>query len=87
MTNDRDDINAKIDEYHLMIEEVLGGMDMMISRLESRVASLEKDSCIKTQEGRCLDTNRFETLTEDLAKIKLELTEGFNLAFRKIAEK
>ena len=37
MTNDRDDINAKIDEYHLMIEEVLGGMDMMISRLESRV--------------------------------------------------
>jgi hypothetical protein len=87
MTNDRDDINAKIDEYHLMIEEVLGGMDMMISRLESRVASLEKDLCKKTKESRCLDTNQFETLTEDLAKLKLEITEGFNLAFRKIAEK
>ena len=86
MTANKEDIHAKIDEYHLMVEEVLGGMDMMVSRLESRVQFLEEILGINEDKQKNED-NRIELLSNELKAFKSEVTEGLNLAFRKISEK
>jgi len=86
MKASKDDIHAKINEYHVMIEEVLGGMDMMISRLESRVQCLEEILGIDNEDDNNNGENRIEFLSNELKCLKLEITEGLNLAFRKISE-
>jgi len=70
-----------------MIEEVLGGMDMMVSRLESRVKCLEERLGIYIEDEQRKKDNRIELLSNELNKLKSEVTEGLNLAFRKISEK
>lgn len=80
------DINAKIDEYHLMVEEVLGGMDIMISRLDQRLHAVEDTLNIHDKNKLNEKPNDFTVLRDDLNKLKIEVTEGLNLAFRKINE-
>ena len=87
MTSSNDDIHKKIKEYHIMVEEVLGGMDMLVSRLESRVQVLEDTLGIKSKDKRKNRSNRIDSLSNELKDLKSEVTEGLNLAFRKISEK
>lgn len=87
MAENKKDINVKIDEYHLMVEEVLGGMDMMVSNLETRVLSIEQALGIDGDREHGIKAKRLESFNKELKKLKSEVTEGFKLAFRKIAEK
>ncbi|ABM04400.1 hypothetical protein Ping_2689 [Psychromonas ingrahamii 37] len=75
----------QIDEYHLMIEEVLGGMDIMLSGMNKRVSILEKkiDSII----DKASNTSEIKDLHAQVYEMKEELSSGLNLAFRKINEK
>jgi hypothetical protein len=84
MSSSESDLHAKIDEYHLMIEEVLGGMDIMMTKMERRLNKLEKVIEIQTTKE---PENSLQFLQDDINKLKTEITEGFNLAFRKINEK
>ena len=75
---------AQIDEYHLMIEEVLGGMDIMLSSINTRVSVIETkiDLIIDT-----LDTpSGIAELHLQVSQMKEELSSGLSLAFRKINE-
>ena len=76
---------AQIDEYHLMIEEVLGGMDIMLSGINKRVSILEKkiDSIIDNVHS----TSDVSVLQVQVAQMKDEFSSGLSLAFRKINEK
>ena len=78
-------IKAQIDEYHLMIEEVLGGVDLMLSRIDKRVFTLE------AKVDRILDNNlvssEVNSLRKDMAEMESDLLNGLELAFRKINEK
>ena len=80
------DINAKIDEYHLMVEEVLGGMDIMISRLDERLHVVEDTLNTHDKNKSNNKPNDFTVLRDDINKLKIEVKEGLNLAFRKINE-
>jgi len=71
----------QIDEYHLMIEEVLGGMDIMVSNIEKRVSTLEDRIDIALK-----DSSEIHSLRKDMTKMKSELTSGFELVFRKMNE-
>ena len=81
MTTSKNDLDAKFDEYHLMIEDVLGGMDMMVTRLEIRISALEDILGISSE------SNHIDSLHEKIHRLRVEVTEGLNLAFRKIGEK
>jgi len=81
MANDQKDLNAKVEEYHLMVEEVLGGMDIMMTQMDERINHLEK--AIEILQLDKLD-NHNNSLREDIKQLKREMTEGLNLAFRKI---
>ena len=81
------EINDKIDEYHLMIEEVLGGMDIMISRLDARITSLENAIESIPSNSSMLADNELTQLRKDVNLLKDEVKEGFKLAFRQINEK
>ncbi|MFA3791308.1 hypothetical protein AB6T38_09330 [Aliiglaciecola sp. SL4] len=76
---------AQIDEYHLMIEEVLGGMDIMLSGINKRVSILENK--IDTIIDNVNNASKVAELQVQVAQIKDELSSGLNLAFRKINEK
>jgi len=75
-----DNINAKVEEHHLMVEEVLGGMDIMISQLERRITNIERTLGIKTVDSK----NQINILQERIESINKEHGEGFDLGFNKI---
>jgi len=87
MTDSSNDINAKINEYHLMIEEVLGGMDMMLAQLNKRISLIE--NTLKTPKIEALEVPNHEVdlLREEMKQLKGEMMDGFNLAFKKIHER
>jgi len=72
----------QIDEYHLMIEEVLGGMDIMLSHIDKRISALE-DRVDRAFEN----DSKINLLRKDMTEMKSELLSGLDLAFRKINEK
>lgn len=84
MDNNESDLNAKIDEYHLMVEEVLGGMDMMISRLSERLQVLETK--LESSSDGPKDDG-FTSVKDEINTLRNEVTEGLKLAFIKISEK
>jgi hypothetical protein len=85
MSTNEKDLNAKIDEYHLMIEEVLGGMDIMVTQLKDRVKALEAKQ--KKEEQQPDAIFNIDSFRSELKDLKTEITEGLALAFRKINEK
>lgn len=85
MSTNEKDLNAKIDEYHLMIEEVLGGMDIMVTELKDRVKALEATQKKEEQQLDVIVT--IDSFRDELKDLKTEITEGLALAFRKINEK
>ena len=58
------ELDKKMNEYHLMIEEVLGGMDLLLSRLEQRVNALEKKETSVVEVNSKLNRNHTEKMTE-----------------------
>jgi len=72
----------QIDEYHLMIEEVLGGMDIMLSYIDKRISALENRVDRALENG-----SKLNLLRKDMTEMKSELLSGLDLAFRKINEK
>ena len=85
--NGKDSIREKVDEYHLMIEEVLGGMDMMITKLDSRVKRLEEATGISGLQPTENIANQIKSLRTEISGIKSELKAGLDLAFRQITQK
>lgn len=80
------ELSEKLDHYHLMIEEVLGGMDLMLTSMDKRISRIEKHMGIKTQDGLNKNGNEIKKLREEVAQLKEEMDAGLNLAFRKINE-
>lgn len=78
-----EDIKKEFTEYQLMVEEVLGGMDIILSKLERRITSLEQ-RCTENPQA----TNEFKLieLQRQLDDLNEKLTCGFELAFAKINE-
>ena len=76
---------AQVDEYHLMIEEVLGGMDIMLSNMNKRISIIENkiDSVIDDLPS----SSEVHELNVKICDVKAELSSGLNLAFQKINEK
>ena len=78
-----DELLTRMNEYQLMVEEVLGGMDMMLSRLESRVVALEEKSGITS--GACGTSNAdINQVRAEMQKLRLDTQRGFDFVLRKI---
>jgi hypothetical protein len=79
-----DDLRARIDEHLLMIEEVLGGMDAFLTRLEVRVRRTEELLGIASTAEYPGLPGELRKIREELEKFKTEAQAGLNLAFREI---
>jgi len=76
---------AQVDEYHLMIEEVLGGMDIMLSTMDKRISIIESKIDSIIDDLPC--SSEVHELNVKICEVKNELSSGLNLAFQKINEK
>lgn len=63
------DIEAAFREYFRRIEEVLSGMDLVMARLESRVAALEGGSATIGAEADASLAQRIDRLEGQLASL------------------
>ena len=75
------ELDKKMNEYHLVIEEVLGGMDLALSRLDQRVNMLEKDKTSIVEENSKLNQDIL-VLQNEVSTLKENLMHGLNLALR-----
>jgi hypothetical protein len=87
MPKGKDILLAEIKEYQLMVEEVLGGMDIMISQLDKRVSAIEKLIDIIAQKNLKDPNSQINSLKGEFSVMKEEFTAGLNLAFKLISEK
>lgn len=79
-----DDLKKEFTEYQIMVEEVLGGMDVMLSKLERRITLLEQ---MLTETSQASNEHKFIEFRRQLDHLDDKLTCGLELAFAKINEK
>ena len=69
---------SRLNEYQLMVEEILGGMDMMISRLEHRVEALERSAGIVTNSDNT-NQNDVHQIKQEMQQLRLDMQRGFSV--------
>ncbi|WP_430755253.1 hypothetical protein [Magnetovirga frankeli] len=80
----REQINAKIDEHHLLMEEIIGGMDIMLTRMDQRLTRIEEVLGMSDQKEAHSLTAAMEDMRTQLHNLKNAMDQGFELAFRQI---
>ena len=74
----QEEILSRLNEYQLMVEEILGGMDMMISRLEHRVEALERSAGNSTNSSNTKQ-NDVHQIKQDMQQLRLDMQRGFSV--------
>lgn len=69
---------SRLNEYQLMVEEILGGMDMLISRLEHRVEALERSAGIVTNSDNT-NQNDVHQIKQEMQQLRLDMQRGFSV--------